>query len=64
MADSRTSTLDDDVLTAGLMAVGAVVVGAALAAWWAVRHPRLTLAVALPVLTFSLVGPGSAGARP
>jgi DNA segregation ATPase FtsK/SpoIIIE, S-DNA-T family len=60
MADSRTSTLDDDVLTAGLMAVGAVVVGAALAAWWAVRHPRLTLAVALPVLTFSLVGPGSA----
>jgi DNA segregation ATPase FtsK/SpoIIIE, S-DNA-T family len=60
MADSTTSTLDDDALAAGLMAVGAVVVGAALAAWWALRHPRITLAVTLPVLTFSTAGPGPA----
>jgi S-DNA-T family DNA segregation ATPase FtsK/SpoIIIE len=60
MADSTTSTLDDDVVAAVFMAIGALAVGAALAAWWAVRHPRLTLAVATPVLAYSVVGRGAA----
>jgi S-DNA-T family DNA segregation ATPase FtsK/SpoIIIE len=60
MADSRTSTLNDDALTAGLMTIGALAVGALLAAWWAVRHPRITLAIALPAIAYSTVGPGVA----
>jgi S-DNA-T family DNA segregation ATPase FtsK/SpoIIIE len=61
MADSRTSTLNDDALTATLMAIGAIAVGALLAAWWAVRHPRITLALALPAVLYSMAGPSAAG---
>jgi len=62
MADSRTSTLNDDALTATVLAVGAIAIGALLALWWAARHPRLTVAVAVSVVVFSMVGPGTAGA--
>lgn len=55
MADSTTS-IDDDIVTAALVAVGAVGVAAVLALWWALRHPRTTLVVAVPVAVALLIG--------
>ena len=56
MADSTTS-IEDDVVTAGLIAVGAAAVAAAVGVWWALRHPRTTLAVAVPVVAYLALGP-------
>ena len=56
MADSTTS-IEDDVVTAGLIAIGAAAVAAAVGVWWALRHPRTTLAVAVPVAAYLALGP-------
>ncbi|MGH3476667.1 MAG: FtsK/SpoIIIE domain-containing protein [Acidimicrobiales bacterium] len=56
MADSTTRGLDDDALTLAFMAIGVAAVGAALDAWWALRHPRLTLAAAAVALTWWQLG--------
>jgi S-DNA-T family DNA segregation ATPase FtsK/SpoIIIE len=56
MADS-TTRIEHDVVTAGLIAVGAAVVAAVIGVWWALRHPRTTLAVAVPIVSFLALGP-------
>jgi DNA segregation ATPase FtsK/SpoIIIE, S-DNA-T family len=48
------------VVAAGFIAIGALAVGVLLAGWWAVRHPRTTLALAAPIAIYALVGPGAA----
>lgn len=58
MADSTTS-IEDDVVTAGLIALGAAAVAAAIGVWWALRHPRTTLGVAIPIVTLLAVGPAA-----
>jgi S-DNA-T family DNA segregation ATPase FtsK/SpoIIIE len=58
MADSR--TLEDDAIAAGFVAIAAAVVGIALGAWWALRHPRITVAAGFVALTYGMAGPRAA----
>jgi DNA segregation ATPase FtsK/SpoIIIE, S-DNA-T family len=60
MPDSTPSNSWDEVVTAGLVAVGAITVGAVVALWWSVRHPRLSLAIGTPVTVLFLFGPAAA----
>lgn len=61
MADSRT-TVEEEVAKAGLLAVAAVVAGAVLAVWFALRHPRTTALVAAGVAAYVYLGPNGLAA--
>jgi S-DNA-T family DNA segregation ATPase FtsK/SpoIIIE len=56
MADS-TTTIEEEVVKAGLLAVGAVVAAAVLGVWFALRHPRTTALVLAGVAAYVYLGP-------
>jgi DNA segregation ATPase FtsK/SpoIIIE, S-DNA-T family len=56
MADS-TTTIEEEVVKAGLLAAGALVAGAVLGLWFALRHPRTTAVTAAGAAAYVYLGP-------
>lgn len=62
MADSTTTSFEEEVARAGLIAAGAVVVAGLVGLWWAIRHPRSTAVLAAVVAGYVTLGARGAAA--